>query len=211
MVVINGDTGINAVQDGTIASSDLATSIALTGVPTAPTPAPGTNNSQIATAAYVDGKRVLGTAVASTSGTSIDFTGIPAWAKRITVMFNEVSTNGTSSVLIQIGNSGGVETSGYASEASGLSNTIGSLASTAGFVLSDNSVAASTYSGNIFINTYGANFWAESAVLSFTGNTKTSVSGGGKTLSGTLSRIRITTVNGTDTFNAGSINIMYEG
>ena len=55
-----------------------------------------------------------GTAVASTSGTSIDFTGIPSWAKRITVMFNGVSTNGTSQQLIQIG-SGSVNATGYSS------------------------------------------------------------------------------------------------
>jgi hypothetical protein len=30
-------------------------------------------------------------------------------------------------------------------------------------------------------------------------------------LSGTLDRIRLTTVNGSDTFDAGSINIIYEG
>jgi len=51
-----------------------------------------------------------GTAVASTSGTSIDFTGIPSWVKRITVMFDVVSTNGSAIILIQLGDSGGIET-----------------------------------------------------------------------------------------------------
>jgi len=56
---------------------------------------------------------VSGTSQASTSGTSIDFTGIPSWVKRITVMFNGVSTNGTSNKQIQLGDSGGFETTGY--------------------------------------------------------------------------------------------------
>jgi len=59
----------------------------------------------------VTGVIVSGTAVASTSGTSIDFTSIPSWVKRVTVMFAGVSTNGTGSYLIQIGDSGGIETS----------------------------------------------------------------------------------------------------
>jgi hypothetical protein len=50
-----------------------------------------------------------GTAVASTSGTSIDFTSIPLWVKRITVMFAGVSTNGTSPFLVQLGDAGGIE------------------------------------------------------------------------------------------------------
>ena len=56
-----------------------------------------------------------GTSQASTSGTSIDFTSIPSWVKRITLMFNGVSTNGTSNYQIQIG-SGSVTTSGYTSQ-----------------------------------------------------------------------------------------------
>lgn len=60
---------------------------------------------------YVGGL-TSGTAVATTSGTSIDFTGIPSWAKKITVMFSAVSTNGTSPIQVQIG-AGSVSNSGY--------------------------------------------------------------------------------------------------
>lgn len=184
-----------------------------TGNPTAPTQTAGNNSTRLATTAYVDGKMVRGTAVATTSGTAIDFTGIPSLAKRITIMFNGVSTNGISLINIQIGTSSGVETTGYTSQASQVygTNQCGILASTTGFVQAIN---ASTHvaSGIIQINNISGNTWTESGVLSSTaGATLTSTSAGVKTLAGVLDRVRITTVNGTDTFDAGSINILYEG
>jgi hypothetical protein len=150
-----------------------------------------------------------GTAVASTSGTSIDFTGIPAWAKKITVMFNGVSTSGTSPKLVQLGSTT-ISTTGYLS--SGLTaSSAGTLvtSSTAGMLI--NSVlAAEILSGTMILSNVSGNTWVSSA------NGKSSTlnvftTGGDITLGGTLDRIRITTVNGTDTFDAGSINIMYEG
>jgi hypothetical protein len=157
-------------------------------------------------------KIVSGTAVASTSGTSIDFTGIPSWVKRVTVMFNGVSTNGTSHILIQIGTSGGVQTTSYASNSSYTGPASGGTSSTAGFVaFYDNS--SRTYSGQIVLSLLnsGTGLWVESgnfAMVDISGYV--AICAGAKTLSGTLDRVRITTVNGTDTFDAGSINILYE-
>ena len=148
-----------------------------------------------------------GTAVASTSGTSIDFTSIPSWVKRITVMFNGVSTNGTSNIQIQIG-SGSVITSGYVSSAWS-ANTNNSSA-TSGFLLTGTSLAACAYIGNIVISLQTTNTYVESHVLGSVNNNNQSVGGGSISLSGALDRVRITTVNGTDTFDAGSINILYE-
>jgi hypothetical protein len=154
---------------------------------------------------------VIGTSVASTSGTSIDFTGIPPWAKRITVMFNGVSTNGTSNPLVQIG-AGSVTTSGYASTSTyaGNSGTSG-VASTAGFIIFS-STATNLVTGHLVITLVGSNLWVSSHSLGVnTAGTIYCLAGGGAvTLAGTLDRVRITTVNGTDTFDAGSINITYE-
>ena len=148
-----------------------------------------------------------GTAVASTSGTSIDFTSIPSWVKRITVMFAGVSTNGTSGYLIQIG-AGSVTTSGY------LSNVSASSAagvSTSGFLLCTNFTSSTNQSGIVTIATIGSNTWVESSTISpNAGSYNVSIGVGNITLGGTLDRVRITTVNGTDTFDAGSINILYE-
>lgn len=154
----------------------------------------------------------LGTAQASTSGTSIDFTGIPAWVKRITVMFNGVSTNGTSNPQIQIG-SGSVDTAGYISRAvaSGSSATV-TATSTSGFAIVSGTAANVLYT-TVTLNLLTGNTWIASIAGGLTDGTSTYLCGGGgnKALSGALDRVRITTVNGTDTFDAGSINILYEG
>ncbi len=152
-----------------------------------------------------------GTAVASTSGTSIDFTGIPSWVKRITVMFNAVSTNGSSLPQIQLGTSGGVETTSYVSVVTA-NNAAVTGNSTTGFLANGAGSASYTVTGTVTILSFGSNLWVHSTVTNTdpaAGNYSATGSGR-KTLSGTLDRIRITTVNGTDTFDAGSINILYE-
>ena len=151
---------------------------------------------------------VSGTAVASTSGTSIDFTSIPSWVKRITVMFSGVSTSGTSNILIQLG-SGSVSTSGYISTSMyTAAAALQAVNSTAGFVLGQ-ITAAATISGLVVTATLGSNVWVANGHLKTT-TTQTSSTAGDITLGGTLDRLRITTVNGTDTFDAGTINIMWE-
>ena len=146
------------------------------------------------------------TSVASTSGTSIDFTGIPSWAKRITVMFNGVSLNGGASYLIQLGDSGGIETTGYLSTSTYSTN---SASSTSGFAILS---TLSTYvnSGQLVITNVSGNVWVESHSMTL-GSTVSAYGGGNKTLSDVLTQVRITTTNGTDTFDAGSINVMWEG
>ena len=149
-----------------------------------------------------------GTAVASTSGTSIDFTGIPSWVKRITVMFNGVSTNGTSPVIIQIG-AGSVTTSGYNSSGTGFSaGGTGSSNFTTGFGVEDTGQSTWTRYGSIVLTTFSNNWLLNGGV--WRGSTFNTLTNGGISLGGTLDRVRITTVNGTDTFDAGSINILYE-
>jgi hypothetical protein len=155
---------------------------------------------------------VLGTAQASTSGTSIDFTGIPSWARRVTVMLNGVSTNGTSPFLIQLG-AGSVATSGY--QSNGMifqgGSTPSSASSTSGFISSNGGASADAFSGSYVYSLLGSNFWTGGgSLVRFTGAYQTHMSVGGVTLGGTLDRIRITTVGGTDTFDAGTINLLWE-
>jgi len=154
-----------------------------------------------------------GTAVASTSGTSIDFTSIPSWVKRITVMFQGVSLSGTSSYLIQLG-AGSVTTSGYLGYYSYQENggTPAASTSTAGFQVYENNASNLRYGTARLVNISGNNWICDGVFL---GTSSSSVSayfttGGSIALSGTLDRVRITTVNGTDTFDAGSINILWE-
>jgi hypothetical protein len=149
---------------------------------------------------------VSATAQATTSGTFKDFTGIPSWVKRITVMFNGVSLNGSSSLLIQVG-SGSVTTSGYLSNSHATNNSgVTSTAGFAGILGTASLLAIGTFS---IVNVSG-NIWVSSHAYGVNGATASVVGGGNITLGGVLDRVRITTVNGTDTFDAGTINILYE-
>lgn len=158
----------------------------------------------------------LMTAQASTSGTSIDFLSIPSWVKRITVMINGVSTNGTSCVQIQLGTSSGVTTSGYLTSASG-SNASATAAAlfTSGFSV-DNATSSSAITTAVrhglvtFCRLDTSNIWVGSGMVSHSDAAWVITTSGSITLAATLDRVRVTTVNGTDTFDAGSINVMYE-
>ena len=154
------------------------------------------------------GSLTLGTAQTA-SGTAVDFTGIPSWVKRITVMFNGVSLSGSSSPLIQLGTSSGPTISGYISQSAGITAGVGVTSYTTGFGIRSNGNANLVY-GAASIVTQGNNLWNAFGVLSLQTDEAFTVSGG-ITLSGALDRLRITTVNGTDTFDAGTINISYEG
>jgi hypothetical protein len=156
----------------------------------------------------ITGSLKSATAQASTSGTSIDFTGIPAGVKRITVILSGVSTNGTSLMQIQIG-SGSVTTSGYLGTA-GIYNTASTTAFTAGFGLDQTGAAASIRHSLYTICLLGSNIYVGSGVFTYSNTPVVGQSSGSVTLGGAIDRVRITTVNGTDTFDAGSINIIYE-
>jgi hypothetical protein len=176
----------------------------------------GTGGTTSATAAAILAPIQLQTAVATTSGTSIDFTSIPANVKRINVMFNGVSTNGTSNPIIQLGVSGTPETSGYlgSSAVAIQGGTSGSVNNSSGFLVSSTSTAATVFYGSqaISIMDTATNTWSISGTLGQVGaaNITTSLNGGIKPLAGELDMIRITTAGGANTFDAGSINISWE-
>ena len=155
------------------------------------------------------GAFVAGTAVAPTSGTSIDFTSIPSWVKKITVMFNDISTNGSSIIQAQIG-SGSVTNTGY------LSNTTTSssnASSTTGFVTTYTMAANFGVIGTMTISLITGSTYIASGSIGLTASGTVLNTGsmfGNVALGGVLDRVRITTVGGTDTFDAGSINILYE-
>jgi hypothetical protein len=167
---------------------------------------------------WVDRSRMVLETAKSATGTAVDFTDIPSWVKRITVMFDGVSTNGTSIPLIQLGDSGGIETTGYTSKCTAVSlvlnNNTRQGSSTDGVRLgSDVHTAAAILTGNISINNISGDTWIATGIFTSANvngdsvNTTTAQ----KTLSATLDTVRITTVNGTDTFDDGSINLLLEG
>lgn len=155
------------------------------------------------------------TAQPTTSGTTIPITGIPSWVKRVTVMFQGVTISG-STLILQIGSTT-YESSGYVSTAFGVANSgnlMTALSNTGAFQLS--SVAtAGVFNGTVVLTLLNSstNLWSSSGNLSNTGGGFTGGFGnaGSKTISGgTLGQLRLNTNSGTDTFTAGSINILYE-
>ena len=155
------------------------------------------------------GRMVLETAQSATS-TEVDFTDIPSWVKRVTVMFDGVSTNGTSNFQVQLG-AGSVVTTGYLGNCSNQNGATTSAFST-GFVVSVGTGAASTLSGQCVIALLSSNVYVETSILADYSTAGAVRSGSGSiALGGTLDRVRITTVNGTDTFDAGTINLLLEG
>jgi hypothetical protein len=159
----------------------------------------------------------LATAVNTTSGSAIDFTGIPSWVRRITVMFNGVSTNGSSIPQLQLG-SGSVQATGYLNTAGNIYSSTPGTGSpqgsnlTFGFgLIGVSNSSASVASGHMVCTLLSSNLWVCSGVIAFTNASQAVATAGNVTLSGALDRLRLTTVNGSDTFDAGSVNIMYEG
>lgn len=153
------------------------------------------------------------TAKASTSGTSIDFTGIPSWVKRITVMFSGVSTNGTNPIFLQIG-SGSFSTSGYLGSAIEIDGSPLGVLFTSGFGISPLPAVADIFYGIMTIVNITGTTWVSSFVGSRS-NAAFSVTGNGSSgsIGGPLDRLRIlasATGSPSDTFDAGTINIMYE-
>jgi hypothetical protein len=168
-----------------------------------------TISSAVVTPAMLTQPFTSGTAQAS-SGTSIDFTGIPTWVKRITVMFNGFSTSGGGNYLVQIG-AGSITSSGYLSNGGYIQGTSpnGSQSSTAGYVVTNSSNTALTH-GQFVLTTLGSNIWTASYSMSQTTSQFVMFGAGTITLGGTLDRVRITSAVGTDTLDAGTLNILYE-
>lgn len=192
---------------GTIA---VGQSISGTGVTAGTTiTALGSGTGGTGTYAVSTSQTVASTAI-STVGQ--DFTGIPSWVKRVTVMFSGVSTSGTSQIRMQLG-SGTITSSGYLGSSAGITSNTGfsSVQFASGFDLADNLTAAAVRHGAISFNLLGGNNWVAFGCMGQSDTLRTIYVGGSATLSGTLDRVRITTVNGTDAFDAGTVNILWEG
>ena len=239
-IILNGSTGITTPADTVTGNETVGGTLAVNGVSNAlGTPgtsgnvmtsngtawvssAPAGGGLPTATAIgqvpfSTDGstysatqKIVQATTQATTSGTSINFTGIPSWVKRVTVMFNGVSQNSASETFIlQIG-AGSVVTSGYSSANAYIAPSTGSGNVTSGFPVNRASSDPAAFSGNATICLLGSNLWSFSSVLADTTNGQIHFGAGSISLGGVLDRVRLTTVSGTATLDAGSINILYE-
>lgn len=155
----------------------------------------------------------LSTAVTATSGTSIGFTALPSWVKRITVQLQGVAVSATSTLIVQLGTGATptYTTTGYISSGnlavSAASNAV--ISDTSSFIIMD-LTTASLVSGVITITNINSNSWVENFNLKRTAGS-TASGAGDVSLGAVLTAVRVTTSAGTATFTAGTINILYEG
>jgi len=144
------------------------------------------------------------------AGTAIDFTGIPSWVKRITLELVGVSTIGTSPIALRLGTAGGFITTGYT--ASAVQTTTASTTILDGTTLIPLTVSwAATVLGvgHVVLTNITGNIWLASGV--FTTATRSVLVAGYIDLGAVLTQLRVTTIGGSETFDAGSISMLYEG
>jgi hypothetical protein len=197
---------LDASQNVTVAGTLAAGAITATGTVSAPS----IQITGVATNIY---PLMVGTAVASTSGSSIDFTGIPAYVKRVTVLFNGVSTNGSTALQIRLGDATGISATGYLSSStqivsSATTTSTNSSLSTTGFELNDTSTVSTTRVGTMVFSLFEGTTWIASGNFGTTNAASSTLVNGSKVLTSALTQLRITA--SATAFDAGSINIMWE-
>lgn len=223
LVLQTGSTPTTAVTISSAQVVTLANALPVASGGTGSTTSTGSGSVVLGTSPSISGAVLssmassvitAGTAQTTTSGTSINFTGLPSWVKRITILFQSVSTTGTSNVGIQLGTGGTPTyvTTGYASVGNSLAG--GGVASSAYTTLfglgSGNQAAASVMQGQMIISNITGNNWVFCGTTSQTNTNATHLGNGSISLGAALTAVRITTVAGTDTFDAGTMNIFYE-
>ena len=198
---------VTSVASGTVAVGQVITGTGVTA---------GTVITALGTGAGGVGTYTVGTSqtVASTTITvvGLDFLSLPSWVKKITLMFNGVSTSSTNAIKVQLGTSSGISSSGYSSQGATITgaNTCSLTAlSTDSFITGMTIAAAGTYTGHMVFTNITGNTWVSSSTISNTNTAAMAYASGVVTLSAVLDRLRVT-MNGTDTFDAGSLNILYE-
>jgi hypothetical protein len=127
-------------------------------------------------------------------------------------MFNAISTNGSAKPTIRLGTSSGAEASGYLGVTSNIGDSAATYSNlTTGFDVLQTGLSSIVFYGHMVLCNLSGNIWTCNSTIGRTDNNFYGFCSGAKTLGGTLDRVVFTTSNGTDSFDGGSVNIMYEG
>ena len=172
-------------------------------------------DASITGAKLSNGGWTYGSQIATTSGTTVALiTSLPDTAQEIEIMLTGVSTNAANQPpLLQLGDAGGYETSGYIGEVSIIQDANpNETAVTDGFSLTraTNAAAADLVTGILRLSRWDTaeHQWIASGHFITEGTMVHSVCGY-KTTSQAMDRIRLTTTGGTATFDAGEARIRY--
>jgi hypothetical protein len=220
--IINDAVTTAKILDANVTAAKLATGAAVSNIGTGGITATQLASNAVTTVKITDANvtpaklsqpLTLGTVQSTLSGTAVDFTNIPSWVKRVTVMFQGVSTNGTNPYRVQLGTGGTPTTSGYVGSTSWLgsggSSAVSALSS--GFDINSNSSAPSAITGHLIFTNISGNIWIASGTTGFSsGTSSVQHVGGAVNVGGVLNMVRITSLGGTDSFDAGTVNILYE-
>ena len=151
------------------------------------------------------------TSQATTSGTVKEFTAIPSWVKRITVAFSGVSVSSTAPIMVQLGTgSTTYTTSGYLGSTDIVAGSTNFTNLADGFLLTDSNAAANVFHGIMTLVNLGGNIWCAQSMAGTSNSAQLGLMAGSISLASALTALRVTTVGGTATFDAGSVNILYE-
>jgi hypothetical protein len=207
-VIVGDNTGILELKTGTGSGT---TALTLSTAQAATFAGAVTSSGLITGATGALYPIVSGTTITLTNQTAPEFASIPSWAKRITLMFNGVSPNSTGTLLVQLGTDSGYETTDYGSSMTYIVNaTAATSNSSTGFLAGTYGSASAVYNGLITLATLGGNVWVASCNLNDSSSARTFLGSGAKTLSGgALTKVRLY-IDGTQQFDAGSINILWE-
>jgi hypothetical protein len=193
----------------TVASPNTNTNYTLT-LPEATTTIVGTDATQTLTNKTIQGGTVISGTAVTASGTSVTFTGIPSWVKRVVILFSKVrqNTGGANPFVIRLGTAGGIVATGYVGAQGYVGGGPAATAMNTAFEIYFDT-AANYYGGMLTVTNISGNTWVGSGVFGQT-QAYTFQIGGSVDLGAVLTQVRITTGNGTNTFTDGIFNILYE-
>lgn len=148
----------------------------------------------------------------TTTNTTLDFTGIPSWVRRITIMIQGLSITTNDVVQVQLGYGSTPTWQNGSSDYKGSCRLTGSTANhTTAFLFADPDSTNDIYHGVMTLTNLTGNVWVEQSSASMSNNNVINDGSGSVSLSGALTAVRVMTqTGGTVYFDAGSVNIMYE-
>ena len=206
------NTGVTSIGTGVIVNADVSASAAIAGSKIAP----NFGSQDVITTGSVQGSVKADTAVTTSGAATYTFTAVPSWAKRITILFSDLSCAGADAFGIRVGTSGGIVSTGYSGSVFRIQDAgtpgVNVFSTEFTMALAGGNAAASVYSGSLTLSNITGNTWVMGGTFSANTTSASARMGylnGYIALAGALTQVQL--VNTTSTFDAGTFNVLYEG